>query len=253
MLQDVLQRKLLDQPTCVARPVAFGVDQRRSGMVVGVHRSALRYQPTLPIKDAPLKKRINEIAAMRLRYGYRRITAFLQRKNRSVNHKRVYRIYKLASLNLHRKRPKRSEAAVHREVPPQATAPNEAWSVDFSSDALFDERRFRNLSVLDVFHSKCLALSLAQNTTGAYVAGVLGCLATLHRLSGRIHVDNGSEFTSKAVDKWANDRGVTLAFSRTGKPTDSPFIESFNGSFRDECLNVNWFLSLEDAAGKVDF
>ena len=229
------------------------MSENRSGKVLGMHRSTLRYQPTLPIKDAPLRKRIEEIAAVRVRYGYKRITTLLKRESWDVNHKRVYRIYKLAGLNLRGKRPKRSRAAAHREVAPPATAPNEAWSMDFLSDALFDGRRFRILSVLDVFHRECLALQPAQSITGADVADVLERLTTVHGLPQRIHVDNGSEFISKAVDKWAHDNGVTLVFNRPGKPTDNPFIESFNGSFRDECLNVNWFLNLEDAAQKIEF
>jgi len=111
-----------------------------------------------------------------------------------------------------------------------------------------DSRR----SVLDVFHRECLALHPAQNVTGADVADVLERLATLHSLPKRIQVDNGIEFISKAVDKWAHDNNVALVFNRPGKPTDNPFIESFNDSFRDEYLNVNWFLSREDAVQKIE-
>ncbi len=217
-----------------------------------MHRSTLRYEPTLRLNDAPLKKRIEEIAGVRIRYGYKRITTLLRRENWLVNHKRVYRIYKQAGLNLRRKRPRRSRAAVHREAVPEATGPNEVWTMDFLTDALFDGRRFRILSVLDVFHRECLALHPAQNVTGADVADVLERLATLHGLPKRIQVDNGSEFISKAVDRWAHDNDVALVFNRPGRPTDNPFIESFNGSFRDECLNVNWFLSLDDAVRKIE-
>ena len=231
--------------------VVYGVSQRRAGLVLGMARSSLRYQPTLPVKDAPLRRRIEEIAAVRVRYGYKRIHTLLRREDWRVNHKRVYRLYKQAGLNLRSKRPKRSRAAAHRVQQPPACRANECWAFVFMSDALFDGRRFRVFTAIDTFTRECLEIHAGQSIRGEDVAGMLERLVTRHGLPERVQVDNGTEFVSKALDRWAYDHGVSLSFSRPGKPTDNAFIESFNGSFRDECLNVNWFLSLEDAREKI--
>ncbi len=125
--------------------------------------------------------------------------------------------------------------------------------MDFVCDQLFDGRRFRALTVVDNFSRKCLGIYPGKSIKGEDVVSFMQHLAQINNtLPKRIQVDNGSEFISKALDKWAYDNKVTLDFSRPGKPTDNPYIESFNGSFRDECLNVNWFLSLEDAREKIE-
>jgi putative transposase len=124
---------------------------------------------------------------------------------------------------------------------------------DFVCDQLFDGSRFRALTVVDNFSRKCLAIYPGKSIKGDDVVSIMERIGQQENaLPKRIQVDNGSEFISKALDKWAYDNGVALDFSRPGKPTDNPFIESFNGSFRDECLNVNWFLSLEDAKEKIE-
>ncbi len=233
--------------------VVYGVSQRRAGLVLGMARSSLRYVPTLPVKDAPLRRRIEEIAAVRVRYGYKRITTLLRREDWAVNHKRVYRIYRQAGLNLKRRRPRRARAAEHRAQRADVTRPNECWAMDFMSDALFDGRRFRVFTAIDTFNRECLELHAGQSIKGADVAGILERLVTRYGLPERIQVDHGSEFVSKALDRWAYEHDVSLSFSRPGKPTDNAFIESFNARLRDECLNVNWFLSLEDAREKIRF
>ena len=125
--------------------------------------------------------------------------------------------------------------------------------MDFVADQLFDGRKFRALTVMDNYSRKCLGILVGQSIKGEQVADFINHLKTKEGgAPGRIQVDNGSEFISKALDKWAYDNGTQLDFSRPGKPTDNPFIESFNGSFRDECLNTNWFLSLSDAEEKIE-
>jgi putative transposase len=125
--------------------------------------------------------------------------------------------------------------------------------MDFVADQLFDGRKFRGLTVVDNFSRQCLAIEVDQGIKGEQVVAVMERLKEEHgRVPERIKVDNGSEFISKVLDKWAYDNQVTLDFSRPGKPTDNPFIESFNGSFWDECLNVHWFLSLADAREKIE-
>lgn len=124
--------------------------------------------------------------------------------------------------------------------------------MDFVSDALFDGRRFRALTLVDNFSRECLEIEVGQSLKAEDVVRVMERMKLIRgTVAKRIKVDNGSEFISKALDKWAYENSVILDFSRPGKPTDNAFIESFNGSFRDECLNANWFLSLEDAKEKI--
>jgi putative transposase len=125
--------------------------------------------------------------------------------------------------------------------------------MDFMHDQLFDGRKFRILTLVDNLGRKCLALHVGQSLKGSDVVEALEWIRINdHIVPERIQVNNGSEFISKDLDKWAYENNVTLDFSRPGKPTDNAYVESFNGSFRDECLNVNWFLSLEDAQEKIN-
>lgn len=124
--------------------------------------------------------------------------------------------------------------------------------MDFVSDALFDGRRFRALTVIDQHTRECLAIYADQCIKGEQVVAILKQLSTRHGVPQRVQTDNGSEFASRVFDQWAYEHRATLDFSRPSRPTDNPFIESFNGSFRDECLNTHWFLSLEDAREKIE-
>lgn len=169
-----------------------------------------------------------------------------------MNHKRVLRLYRLEGLSLRIRRPKRHVSAKSRVAREIATVLNESWSMDFVSDALYDGRRFRVLTIVDNFSRESLGMLVDQKITGEQVSLFLTKLGYHRGVPRSIRVDNGPEFISKALDKWAYERKVELDFSRPGKPTDNAFIESFNGSFRDECLNANWFLSLEDARSKIE-
>lgn len=202
--------------------------------------------------DGSLLGRIEEIAAARVRYGFRRIFVLLRREGWKADHKRVYRLYCQAGLNLRRKRPRRRKAAAHRLDRPVLTAPNQCWTMDFVADALFDGRRFRAMTVVENFTKESLAIEVDQQLKGEDVVAVMERLRHQRHLPQRIQADNGSEFISMVMDRWAYDHGVTMDYSRPGKPTDNPFIESFNGSFRDECLNTHWFLSLDDARRNIE-
>jgi putative transposase len=124
--------------------------------------------------------------------------------------------------------------------------------MDFVCDALDDGRRLRALTVVDNYTRECLAIEVDPGIGGGQVAGVLGRITMARQTPKAIRVDNGPEFVSKVLDPWAYRNGVKLDFSRPGKPTDNAYVEWFNGSLRDECLNVNWFLSLEDARVKIE-
>ena len=203
--------------------------------------------------DTILRMRINEIAKTRIRYGFWRIYILLKREGFTDNHKRVYRIYREEGLNLRTKRPRRNRAGAHRLERIEVTTLNKAWSMDFVQDALYNGERFRILTVVDNFSKKCLGLLVGKSLKGSDVAAELQQICLIENCNPeRIQCDNGSEFISKDVDKWAYENGIVLDFSRPGKPTDNPYVESFNGKFRDECLSVNWFLSLEDARQKID-
>lgn len=196
---------------------------------------------------------MREIADIRIRYGYWRIYTLLRREGWKDNHKRVYRVYCEEGLNLRSKRPRRNRTASHRLERPQLSNIHQSWSMDFVADQLFDGRKIRALTIVDNYSRRSLAICVGQSLKGDDVVAVMNRLKIVNlAVPNRIQVDNGSEFISKALDKWCYDNGVTLDFSRPGKPTDNPFIESFNGSFRDECLNAHWFLSLEDAQQKVE-
>jgi putative transposase len=192
--------------------------------------------------------RIRELA--RVRYGYRRIQVLLKREGIRVNKKRVYRLYCEEGLQLRARRRRRHVTAATRRSPAtRPLAPNVAWSMDFVSDQTAAGARFRALSVVDVFTRECLAIEPGQKLGAADVVNVLSRNATERGVPKRIHC--GSEFAGRLVDLWAYANKVKMQFSRPGKPTDNAFIESFNGSLRDECLNAHWFADLTDAKQKL--
>jgi len=201
---------------------------------------------------APLIMRMKEIAATRVHYGYRRVHVMLKREGWPDNHKRVYRLYQSEGLSLRHKRPKRNKSARLRQPKHIVTAINQIWSMDFVADALFDGRRLRALTVVDNYTREALAIDVGQSLKGEDVVNTLNRIAASRGLPETIKVDNGSEFISKVMDKWAYERGVELDFSRPGKPTDNAKVESFNGRLRQECLNAHWFLSLDDAQAKIE-
>jgi putative transposase len=203
-------------------------------------------------EQAVLRMRIKDLAGARVSYGYRRLHVLLQREGWKVNHKRIYRLYKQEGLIMRPKRPRRHVSACRRIERPTAERPNESWSMDFMSDELYNKQRIKLLTLVDNFTRESLAIEVAERIGGHGVVEVLMRVAEERGLPQKIQLDNGPEFTSKRLDQWAYLNRVELDFSRPGKPTDNAFIESFNGRFRQECLNESWFLSLEDAREKVE-
>jgi putative transposase len=196
--------------------------------------------------QSALKLRIRDLTAARVRYGYRRLHVLLSREGWKVNHKRVYRLYRLQGLSL-RLKTRRKRVSGVRAVQPPPTAPNQCWSMDFMSDSLYDGRRFRLLTLVDTMSRESPHIAVERSFSGERVAGILDQVAQRIGLPQAIQVDNGPEFTSKALDEWAARNKVKLIYSRPGTPTDNPYIEAFNGRLRDECLDQHWFASLEDA------
>lgn len=195
---------------------------------------------------------MHEIVATRIRYGYRRVHIMLKRDGWEVGRNVVYRPYREEGLCLRSKRPRRRKIAVHREARCQPQALNEAWRLDFVHDQLACGAKVRLLTVIDVYSRECLAIEVGSRLRGEDVARVLNRLVYLRGAPKALFADNGAEFTGQIVDLWAYHDKVKMDFSRPGTPTDNSHIESFNGSLRDECLNVNWFVSLAEAIRLVE-
>ncbi len=227
------------------------VSIRRACDVLTFRRSTYHYKSRRP-SQAALRKRIREIAETRVRYGYRRIHVLLAREGWQVNHKRVYRLYVEESLQIRNKRPKRKVAAKLREDRQAPVIPNHVWSMDFLSDQLFDGSKIRVLAIVDAYSRLSPAIDVRRRYRGADVVETLERVTAIYGLPKTIRVDNGPEFISKDLDLWAWMNNVTLDFSRPGKPTDNAFVESFNGKIRAECIDQNWFLSLDDARAKCE-
>lgn len=195
--------------------------------------------------------RLRELAQARPRFGYLRLHVLLRREGWVVNRKRVHRIYREEGLTV--RLPRRRKRASHlRVVPPRPSQVNERWSMDFVADTLLDGRRFRALTVVDNWSRHSRLIEPDFTLTGTKVVAALERVAKRTGYPQMITVDNGSEFTSKALDAWTHAHGVRLDFIRPGKPVENAVIESFNGRFRDECLNVQVFVSLHDARQKIE-
>jgi putative transposase len=198
-----------------------------------------------------LRMRLRELAGVWIRFGYRRLPVLLARERWTVNHRRIYRLYRSEGLGIGRQLPRRPVACVKSQIRPTAEKPNECWSIDFISDQLFDGRRLKVLLIVKNQTRERLALDASSGIRGMDVVPILERITRDHGYPKRIKVDNGPEFISKHVDRWAYSNHVELDFSRPGTPSDNALVEAFNSRFRQECLNEHWFLSPEDARSKI--
>lgn len=208
--------------------------------LIGISRSLYRYTSRRP-DDTELTERLTALATQKRRYGYHRLHVLLCREGWLINRKRTYRVYHAAG------RKRKRIAGVERQEKVMALAPNQSWSMDFVSDGFVDGRRLRCLNVVDDFTKECLAIEVDTSLPGRRVVSVLERLAEWRGLPQSVTVDNGPEFISKALDEWAYRQKLRLRFIEPGKPQQNAYIESFNGKFRDECLNEHWFLSMRHA------
>lgn len=198
-----------------------------------------------------LLERLKAHAVDRPRFGYRRLHTLVDREGLRVNHKRVYGVYRAAELQVRRRRRKRLTRG--QRVPlPTPSRRGERWSMDFMVDTLADGRGFRTLNIVDDFTRECLAIEVDRSLPGLRVVRVLERLLETTDLPETIVVDNGPEFSGRTLDTWAYARGVQLRFIRPGKPIENAFVESFNGKFRDECLNEHWFASVAEARALIE-
>ena len=223
------------------------LSERRACRLAGLCRSVYAYTPRLR-DDAPLRRRMRELAAAHPRYGHPLLHDLLRAEGLVLNRKRSYRIYREEGLSLKRRKP--GKIRRQRLSLPLPAGPGQRFSMDFVSDQLADGRRFRVLNVLDDFTRECVLQVVDTGITGARVARELSQCALA--LPAEIVCDNGPEFTSKAMFQWAKEHGVVLCFIQPGKPTQNAFVESFNGKFRENCLDQHWFADLAEARQRIE-
>jgi putative transposase len=228
-----------------------GTSLRRACRVVGLSTATWRYQRRPNETNTTVLARLQAHAAVRARFGYRRLHILLAREGLVVNHKRVHRVYREAGLQVRRRRRKRRTRG-DRVPLPMPSRRLERWPMDFTVDTLADGRGFRTLNIVDDFTRECVAIEVDRSLPGLRVARVLDRLHAALGLPQAIVVDNGPEFAGRTLETWACSRGVTLRFIRPGKPIENAYVESFNGKFRDECLNEHWFVSLADAKATIE-
>lgn len=223
----------------------MGRSRRKACQLAGLCRASFYYKHRR--KDDPrLRQRIREIAAQRRRFGQDRVYIVLRREGWKVNHKKVSRIYREEMLSLRLKRRQKRSAAVRVPLP-KPTGPNQVMSMDFVFDSLASGRKFKTLTIVDDFTRECVAIEVDFGISGDRVTRVLDRIIEERGKLTAIRCDNGPEFTSNALDRWAYQRGVAIDFIDPGKPNQNAYIESFNGRFREECLNDNQFVLIAEA------
>ena len=233
----------------VAHLKAQRISERRACRLVGFSRTAM-WKPLKGRNDTELRARLKQLAERYPRYGYSTLHDMLRAEGLVRNLKRTYRIYREEGLQVRCKRRKKlRRPRVPLAVP---TRINERWSVDFVSDQLANGRRFRVFNIVDDFSRECVAQIVDFSISGLRLTRELDQVSERRRLPDKIVCDNGPELTCKAMFFWAKQRGVKLHFIQPGKPTQNAFVESFNGKFREYCLNLNWFASIADARATID-
>lgn len=229
---------------------SYSVSQRRACGLALISRKAMRYRSLREARDQPLVKRLHELGETYPRYGYLMLHSLMRREGLVTNRKRTYRLYCQEGMQV---RTKRRKKLTRPRVPiPVPQKPNERWSADFVHDQLVDGRRFRVLNIVDDYSRVCVAQLVDTSISGARMVRVLEQLQETRGLPRLLTVDNGPELTSKAMFLWSQASGVKLNFIQPGKPTQNAFVESFNGKFRDGCLNQHLFRDLDDARRIID-
>jgi putative transposase len=245
MLRDLVTKKMVGsaaQRAAVDHLMkAHQASERRACRLVGIARSTRRYQARKRAGEAELRAELVKLASQHPRYGYRRLTAKRREQGLRVNPKRVWRLCRQQRLQVPKKRRKRLMRPFTDHQP--VTRPDQRWAMDFVADSLADGRTFRALAVVDTFTRECLAIEVDTSLRGERVRRVLEGLIALRIRPEEIRVDNGPEFVSRALAAWCEQNRVRLSYIQPGKPTQNGHAESFNGRFRDECLNANWFAS----------
>lgn len=218
---------------------------------MSVARSALHYESRLIVKDAPALAAMSILSAQYPRYGYRRIHVFLERQGHRMSIDRAWRLWREAKLQVPRKR-SRKRLALARPRPQAPLAAGQVWAYDFVFDACANGQQLKCLTVIDEFTRECLAIDVAGSIRSGRVIEVLARLCSLHGMPKILRSDNGPEFVSKALLKWATSQSLDIALIDPGKPWQNGTTESFNGKFRDECLSMEWFRNRIEAKAVID-
>jgi putative transposase len=226
------------------------LSERQACRLAGLSRDAYRHPPEPTADTQALSARIIELAQVRRRFGYRRLHDLLDEEFPGVNHKRIYRLYREANLAVGRRR-KAKRPAVERQPLMRADGPNAVWSMDFVSDALANGRRLKCLTIADDFSHECIDITVDHGIGGAYVIRVLDQAACFRGYPRAVRTDNGPEFTSRVFLAWTKKHKIKHLLIEPGRPMQNGYIESFNGKFRDECLNEQWFTSLAQARVQI--
>ena len=214
--------------------------------------SSYYYQPHGRRDEQPVRSALRRHAAVRRRWGYRRLLVLLRREGVADNHKRIYRLYRAEGLQVRQRRRRKQKLVRGLERPVAPMRPNERWSLDFVHDRLANGRSLRLLTVHDDYTRECLWIEADTSLSGPRVARVLDYVAELRGRPASLITDNGPEFAGLALERWAHDRQVTHRFITPGKPSQNGYIESFNGKLRDECLNENEFINLPHARELIE-
>ena len=223
-----------------------GLSSRQACALLSVARSTLSYVRKMPLRDAPVLAKMREVAAQYPRYGYRRIRIFLERMGFTMSPEKAHRLWKLAGLQVPKKRPRRRIAA-SRPQPTPAQRVNHVWAYDFVFDSCANGQVLKCLTVVDEYTRESLAIEVEGSIRSARVIETLSKLVSVHGPPRYIRSDNGPEFVSAAVLRWLGDEDIDTAFIAPGKPWQNATDESFNGRFRDECLNQEWFRNRREA------
>lgn len=229
----------------------YSISQRRACGLMRLSKSSYHYQPR-PSNDAALRGRLRELSRKHRRWGVDTFTYLLRREGWPDNHKRIYRVYREEKLQVKRRR-KRKQPRERGEPLPRPERPNEVWGMDFVSDQLSNGRRIRLLVILDLYTKESVKIEVDHSLGGARVARALEqAIEVLGVTPKRILSDNGPEFRSKAMLRWSYEWEVEHHFIQPGKPSQNGFVEGFNSTLRDQCLNEHWFLTLEDARELIE-
>jgi putative transposase len=224
---------------------------RRACTLLSVARSSARYASKREVADAPVVKRMRELAAQYPRYGYRRIRIFLGRDGHRMSVDRAHRLWRASRLQVPRRRPRR-RIATGRPRPMPPTKPNHVWAFDFVFDACADGKQLKCLTIIDEWTRECLAIDVAGSIRSSRVIDVLARLVSIHGPPAFMRSDNGPEFVSNAILKWIVTEGIGSALIDPGKPWQNGADESFNGKFRDECLSMEYFRSRAEAIATIE-
>ncbi len=228
----------------------YHVSVERACRLINLNKSSYYYQSSKG-DDEELKDKLREKAYQRRRWGYRRLKVLLERDGWFDNHKRVFRLYQEAGLQV-RKRKRRKQRPQRGERPPAPQSYNERWSLDFVHDSTAGGQKLRLLTIVDAYTRECLWIEVDSSLSGQRVTRVLDQCIDLYGKPQSLITDNGPEFAGLHMDRWTYERKITHNFIQPGKPSQNGYIESFNGKLRDECLNENWFTHVWDAMDKVE-